>query len=65
MSLYQNYLELQVGGKRVNPHDIDKLCDWGERTQPTPLQLQVGRVYEILFLQCLSTKRTIVLSLPF
>ncbi|MVD10520.1 hypothetical protein D6U27_01020, partial [Vibrio cholerae] len=24
---------------------IDTLCDWGERMQPTPLQLQVGRVY--------------------
>ncbi|HFQ5065209.1 TPA: hypothetical protein ACGUVR_003753 [Vibrio vulnificus] len=24
---------------------IDTLCEWGERMQPTPLQLQLGRVY--------------------
>ena len=24
---------------------IETLCDWGEQMQPTPLQLQVERVY--------------------
>ncbi|WP_229598647.1 hypothetical protein, partial [Vibrio cholerae] len=29
------------------PMSIDTLCDWGERTLPTLLQLQVGRGYTI------------------
>ncbi|EDT0561499.1 hypothetical protein GTH00_000833 [Salmonella enterica] len=24
------------GGKKVNPQEHRPLCDWGERTQPTP-----------------------------
>ncbi len=28
-----------------SPMSIDTLCDWCERMHPTPLQLQVGRVY--------------------
>ena len=37
---YPKYLTLHVGGKRVKPLSIEALCDWVERAQPTPRQLQ-------------------------
>ncbi|MBB3305609.1 hypothetical protein FHW71_002133 [Enterobacter sp. Sphag1F] len=29
---------LQEGGKCVNPQELTEVSDWGEHTQPTPLQ---------------------------
>lgn len=29
----------------MSPISIDRLCDWGEQVQPTPLQVQAERVY--------------------
>ncbi|HCR61119.1 MAG TPA: addiction module toxin RelE [Serratia liquefaciens] len=34
-------MELHQGGKAVNPWELSKLSDWGARTQPTQMQLQV------------------------
>ena len=40
-------MKLRVGGKRVKALSIDGLCDWPEREQPTPTQLQRRRVYKM------------------
>ena len=37
---YPKHLMLHVGGKRVKPLSIEALCDWVERTRPTPRQGQ-------------------------
>ncbi len=47
MALYPRHLKLRVGGKRVKALSIDGLCDWPERAQPTPTQLQSRRVYKM------------------
>jgi hypothetical protein len=36
--------KMQVSGKQMNPKSLNKLSDWGERAQPTPLQFEGRRV---------------------
>ena len=43
--IYSRHLKIRVGGKRVKALNIDGLCDWPEREQATPTQLQRRRVY--------------------
>lgn len=37
-------IELQDGGKTVNPQELTSVSDWGERAQLTRLQLERRRV---------------------
>ncbi|CAI2416674.1 Uncharacterised protein [Serratia liquefaciens] len=34
----------QLGGKYGNPQELTQVSDWGERKQPTTLQLERRRV---------------------
>ncbi|MCL6407397.1 hypothetical protein EXT70_17265 [Dickeya dadantii] len=34
----------QKGGNRANPQELTSVSDWGERGQPTHLQLEIWRV---------------------
>ncbi|ATX96473.1 hypothetical protein AM349_10390 [Citrobacter freundii] len=36
--------EVQEGGKSANPRELTRVSDWGERAQPTHLQLERRRV---------------------
>ncbi len=38
------YTQRCLGGKRVKPLSIERVCDWPERAQPTGTQLQRRRV---------------------
>ena len=55
-------LMLQRDGKRSNPQEHSCLCDWGERAQPTKLQLQ-GRRGNIQIFRMMHTKQSAIASI--
>ncbi|ASL90506.1 addiction module toxin RelE [Serratia marcescens] len=39
-NLHPKSLGLHQGGKRASPQELTQVSDWGERSQPTPMQFQ-------------------------